>query len=78
MEDSPKASDESYRVTIRLSPEAKKALDQIVELGHMSSIQEAVRRAIGDELYFLKERREGWKVLLQKGNKYREVVWTGL
>jgi Arc/MetJ-type ribon-helix-helix transcriptional regulator len=79
VDDSSKAGDqEAHRITIRLSPEAKKALEEIVELGHMASIQEAVRRAIGDELYFIKERRDGWKVLLQKGNKYREVVWTSL
>jgi hypothetical protein len=41
----------------------------------MDTIQEAIRRAIGDELFLLKERADGWKVLLQRGEKYREVAW---
>ena len=69
---------DQVRISIRLSPEAKQALDDIVKLGNMGSLQEAVRRAIGDELFLLKERKDGWKVLLQKDNKYREVVWTGI
>jgi len=63
------------RISIRLSPEARDAIAEIMRLRKMDSIQEAVRRAIGDELLLSRERAEGWKVLLQKGNKYREVSW---
>jgi hypothetical protein len=63
------------RITLRLSPEARAAVDETIKLGGMDTIQEAIRRAIGDELFLLKERADGWKVLLQKGEKYREVAW---
>jgi len=65
------------RVTLRLTPRAVEAIDQIIELGGFKTKAEAVRRALGDELFLLKEQKEGWKVTLKKGNRYREVRWTG-
>jgi hypothetical protein len=47
----------------------------IMRLGDMDTMQEAIRRAIGDELFLMTERRAGWKVLLQRGNRYREANW---
>jgi hypothetical protein len=46
-----------------------------MRLGDMETMQEAIRRAIGDELFLMTERQAGWKVLLQRGNRYREVNW---
>jgi Arc/MetJ-type ribon-helix-helix transcriptional regulator len=66
---------EPSRFTVRLSPEAKKAVDEIVDLGGFSSAQEAIRRAIADERYLQRQRSEGWTVLLKKGKEYRELVW---
>jgi hypothetical protein len=63
------------RVTLRLSPTTKKALEDIKELGDFKTIQEAVRRSIGDELFLQKQQKAGWTVLLKKGNEYRELVW---
>ncbi len=68
-------SDKESRVTLRLSPTTKKALDDIKELGGFKTIQEAVRRAIGDELFLQRQQNAGWNVLLKKGNEYRELVW---
>jgi Arc/MetJ-type ribon-helix-helix transcriptional regulator len=69
---------EQTRISIRLSAEARAALDEVVRLGGMGSLQEAVRRAIGDERFLLKERQDGWRILLQKDDKIREVVWPNL
>lgn len=66
---------QDVRVSIRLSPEAKAALDEIMARGKIKTIQEAVRRSIGDELFLLKERSEGWAVVLKKGSRYRELKW---
>jgi len=40
---------EDTRITIRLSPQARQAVEEIMKLGGFKTIQEAVRRAIGDE-----------------------------
>jgi hypothetical protein len=63
------------RISLRLSPEARAAVEKIMQLGNMDSMQEAIRRAIGEELFLMTERRAGWKVLLQKGDRYREVIF---
>jgi hypothetical protein len=63
------------RMSLRLSPEARAAIEKIRQLGNMDTLQEAIRRAIGEELFLMTERRAGWKVLLQKGNQYREVIF---
>jgi Arc/MetJ-type ribon-helix-helix transcriptional regulator len=68
-------SDTEERITIRLSPEARDAVNEIMRLGKFRTIQEAVRRAIGDELFLQQEREKGWTVLLRKDNEYRELVW---
>jgi hypothetical protein len=66
---------ESIRLSIRISPEVKAALDRIMELGKLNSIADAVRRSIGDELFLQEQMAAGWKVLVQQDNSYREVVW---
>ncbi len=66
---------EAVRLTIRLSPEARDALEQIKKLGNLHNLQDAVRRAIGDELFLQEQMADGWNVLLEKDSKYREVVW---
>ena len=63
------------RISVRMSPQAREALDQIMELGGYKTIQEAIRRAIGDELFLQQQIAKGWTVLLRKDNEYRELVW---
>jgi hypothetical protein len=67
---------EQVRISIRLSPQAKAAVERIMALGGSTTIQEAIRRAISDELFLLEQRQEGWKVVLEKDNQYREVRWS--
>lgn len=64
------------RVSVRLSPAARRAVEEIMELGGFKTIQEAVRRAIGDELFLHQQKKLGWTVLLRKGNEYKELVWS--
>jgi hypothetical protein len=66
---------EEARITIRLSPQARQAVEEVMKLGGFKTIQEAVRRAIGDELFLLQQRKEGWTVMLRKGNEAREMIW---
>jgi hypothetical protein len=66
------------RISLRLSQEARTAVEKIMQLGNMDTMQEAIRRAIGEELFLMTERRAGWKVLLQKGDRYREVIFPQL
>jgi hypothetical protein len=70
-----KAGGEAGRISIRVSPEVKKALEEIQLLGKLNSIADAVRRAIGDELFLQEQMAQGWQVVLRKDNKFREVVW---
>jgi hypothetical protein len=72
----PKTGDESGRISIRVSPEIKAALQEIMRLGKMRSLADAVRRSIGDELFLQQQMEEGWHVLLEKDNKYREIKWS--
>ena len=66
---------ESDRLTIRLSPAAKEAVEEIMRLGKFGSPQEAIRRAISDERFLQRWMNEGWDVILRKGKNYRELVW---
>lgn len=63
------------RITFRLSPEARREVEEIKAIGKFDTIQEAIGCAISDELYFIKLRKAGWTVLLSNGNEYCEVVW---
>lgn len=67
---------DEVRVSIRLSPQARDAVEEIQRLGDYKSMQEAIRRAISDELFLLQQKKEGWTVLLRKGSDYRELVWS--
>ena len=66
---------ESDRLTIRLSPAAKEAVEEIQRLGGFKTPQEAIRRAIGDERFLQQKQDEGWEILLRKGKDYRTLVW---
>jgi predicted transcriptional regulator len=69
------ASDNDDRLTIRLSPAAKEAVDDIQKLGGFKVPQAAIRRAIADERFLQQWRHDGWEILLRKGNDYHSVVW---
>ena len=49
------------RVSLRLTRQAVQAIEEIMKLGGFATKAEAVRRAIGDELFLLKEQNEGWR-----------------
>jgi Arc/MetJ-type ribon-helix-helix transcriptional regulator len=66
---------ESERLTIRLSPAAQEAVEEIMRLGKFKTPQDAIRRAIADERFLQRWLSEDWEVLLRKGKSYRELVW---
>jgi predicted transcriptional regulator len=68
------ANDEP-RLSIRLSPAAKEAVEEIQRLGGFKSPQEAIRRAIADERFLQRWQNDGWEVLIRKGRSYRTLVW---
>ena len=64
------------RLTLRLSDAAYDAVLEIMELGGFNSVQEAIRRAIADERYLLKQRKvHDAEILIKRGKELREIVW---
>ncbi len=58
-----------------ISPPAREAVKRIMDLGGFKTLQEALRRAIGDELFLMQQQREGWAVTLHKERDRREFLW---
>ena len=71
----PSERDSPDRLTLRLSPEARKTLEDISTLRGGPSYAEVVRRALGTELFIIKEQREGARILLERPDKtVREII----
>lgn len=63
------------RLSISLPPDIAEMLDYLAESQGIS-LNEAIRKAIATESYFLQERSSGTKVLLQsKDKEIREVLF---
>ena len=60
---------------IYLSPEARKAAEKIKELAKLETIEDAIRVALGDELYVREQIAQGVSVLLKSKDKYWELDW---
>jgi hypothetical protein len=63
------------RVSIRLSPQVQQSVEEIMKVGGMSTMAEAVSRAIGNELFLQREQADGYRVILQKGPRFKQVIW---
>ena len=71
----PRSTPSTKRMSIGLSGETVELLEFLAQSQGISQT-EAIRRAIATDVYFLKERLDGSKVLLQKSNKeIREVLF---
>jgi hypothetical protein len=71
----PPTPNNTKRMSISLSGDIVELLEFLAERQGISQ-NEAIRRAIATDVYFLKERLEGAKVLIQKSDKeIREVVF---
>jgi hypothetical protein len=71
----PKSNPSNQRISIGLSGETVELLKFLAQSQDISQ-NEALRRAIATDVYFLKERLEGSKILLQKPDKeLREVIF---
>jgi hypothetical protein len=53
------------RITIRLTSQARTAVDRIAALLGGVSAADAIRRAIGTELYLLEEQERGARILIE-------------
>lgn len=63
------------RLTLRLSPEARQALEEISSLRGGVSFGEVVRGALGTEQFLIKEQREGSRILIERPDKtIRQIV----
>lgn len=71
----PTARDGPDRLSLRLSPEARKTLEEIAALRGGVPFGEVVRRALGTELFLIKEDREGSRILVESPDKtVRQIV----
>jgi Ribbon-helix-helix protein, copG family len=71
----PRSVQSTKRMSIGLSGETVELLEFLADSQGISQ-NEAIRRAIATDVYFLKERLEGSKVLIQKSDKeIREVLF---
>jgi len=63
------------RLSLRLSPEARKTLEEIAALRGGVTLAEVVRRALGTELFLIKEQQEGARILIENRDKtVRQIV----
>lgn len=71
----PRPNNDVKRRSLNLSGASTELLDYIAEQQGVSA-NEAIRRAIATEAYFLKERKAGAKVLVQTASgEVREVLF---
>jgi hypothetical protein len=71
----PAERDSPDRLTLRLSPEARKALEEISAARGGVSFAEVVRRALGTEQFLISEQREGSRILVERPDKsIRQIV----
>lgn len=67
--------DKPYVLTLRLSPEARKALEEIVSARGGVTFAEVVRRSLGTELFLIKEQQEGSRFLVEGPDKsVRQII----
>lgn len=67
------------RLILSLSPEARKAMDEISSLYGGISDSDVIRYALGTELTILRERNKGTRILLKKRfGRFRELFWPFL
>ncbi len=65
-----------YRLTLRLSPEAREALEWIANQRQGVSYAEVIRRALGTERFLLEKMNEGASILIEepKSKRLREII----
>jgi hypothetical protein len=71
----PNERDGPDRLSLRLSPEARKTLEELSALRGGVSLAEVVRRALGTELFLVKEQNEGSRILIENPDKtVRQII----
>ena len=71
----PEGEPEGSRLNLRLSHEARQAIDTIAsKLGGVSAA-EVIRRAVSTELFLILEQEQGSRILIEdKNNRVRQLV----
>lgn len=65
----------SDRLTLRLTSEARQTLQEIARLRGGVTLAEVVRRALGTELFMIKAEKEGSRILLESPDKtVRQII----
>lgn len=64
---------ETKRITADFSPEAYEALERVAE-NLDTTKADALRRALGLIDFLLMEKKENWKLVLEKDDRRREIV----
>ena len=64
---------ETKRITADFSPEAYEALERVAE-NLDTTKADALRRALGLIDFLLTEKKENWKLVLEKEDRRREIV----
>lgn len=68
-----KAESNMKRITADFSPDAYKTLTETAkELGITKA--EALRKALGLIYFVIRQQNEGWTIVLEKGDKRKEIV----
>jgi hypothetical protein len=71
----PAERDGPDRLSLRLSPEARRALEEIAALRGGVTFAEVVRRALGTEQFLIKEQQEGSRILVERPDKsVRQII----
>jgi hypothetical protein len=63
------------KITLRLSPDARTAMEWIATKYGNVSLAEVIRRALGTEKYLLEQREKGAAILIEEpGGRIKELV----
>ena len=70
----PKKTKSGKRMTIEISEDLAESLERLSEQQGFSQA-DVIRRAIATEVFFAKEIQDGGKILIQKDDSIREIVF---
>ncbi len=58
-----------------LSPQALATAERIRRLAGLDTIEEAISRSLGDELFFQEKLDDGWSIVLSRDGYFWELDW---
>ena len=73
VENTETTSSATKRITADFSPDAYKVLTDTAAELHITKA-EALRKALGLIYFVIRQQKDGWTIILEKGDKRKEVV----